>query len=61
MEEYKKSHGRKFKISGPKWDEEFELPDESSLSGIYNYFEYIIKKHEILTDNPPVRVYIHRV
>ena len=34
------------KISTPTWYEEFKLPDEShSVSGIQNYFEYIIKKH----------------
>ena len=26
-----------------------------------NYFEYIIKKHEILFDNPPLRIYINRI
>ena len=44
-------HGNKFKISGPIWDEEFELHGGSSVSCILNYFEYIIKKYETLTDN----------
>ena len=26
-----------------------------------NYFEYIIKKHETLFDNPPLRIYINRI
>ena len=31
--------------------EEFELPDGSySVSDIQNYFEYIIKKHGIITE-----------
>ena len=47
----KKMHGSKFEISGPIWDEEFELHDGSSVSGILNYFESIIKKYETLTDN----------
>ena len=43
-----------FKISVLTWNEEFELPDESySVSDIQNYFEYI-KKHQKMTDNPPI-------
>ena len=35
----------KFKISAPKWSDEFELPDGSySISDIRDYFEYILKK-----------------
>ena len=38
----------KFKI----WNEKFKLPDESySVSDTQNYFKYIIKKHETVTDN----------
>ena len=38
---YKK---KKFIISAPTWNEEFELPDESSsISDIQDYFEYILK------------------
>ena len=41
----------KFKISETTWDEEFKLPDGSySISDIQGYLEYIIKKHETLTD-----------
>ena len=37
----------KFKISGPTWNEEFELPDKSySVSDIQDYFEYIFKNME---------------
>ena len=44
----KKSYkNNKFKISAPTWNEEYELPDESySVSGIQDYFEFIIKKME---------------
>ena len=43
----------KFKISAPTWNDEFDLPDSSySISDIQNYFEFIIKKHETLTENP---------
>ena len=31
-------------MSAPTWNEELELPDGSySISGIHNYFEYILK------------------
>ena len=37
--------------------EQFELHDESySISNIQDYFEYIIKKLEILTDNSPIQI-----
>ena len=43
----------KFKISAPTWNDEFDLPDSFySISDIQNYFEFIIKKHETLTENP---------
>ena len=41
----------KFKTATPTWNEEFELPDASySVSDIQDYFEYIIKKHDTVTD-----------
>ena len=41
---------KKFKISAPTWNEEFELPDGPySVSDIQDYFEYIIKRHETVT------------
>ena len=40
-------------------DEKFELPDGYySILDIQNYFKYITKKHEILTDKPTVRTYV---
>ena len=46
-----------FKISAATWKNKFELLDGScSISNIQNYFEYIIKKHEIVTDYPPIRI-----
>ena len=55
----KKSHkNNKFQISVPKWNE--ELPDESySVSDIQDYFEYILKKHETVTDRPSIRICIN--
>ena len=59
----KKSYkNNKFKISAPTWNEEFELPDGSySLSYIQYYFKYILKKHEPVTDNPSVRIYVNKI
>ena len=52
----------KFKISAPPWNDEFNLPDGSfSVSDIQDYFECIIKKHETLADNPPVKIHVNKV
>ena len=54
--EYNKN---KFKISPPAWNDTFDLPDGSySVADIQGYFEFIIKKHETFTENPPVRIYL---
>ena len=51
-------NNNKFKISAPTWNDTFDLPDGSySISDIQDYFEFIIKKHETLTENPPVQIY----
>ena len=48
-------NNNKFKISAPTWNDTFDLPDSSySTSDIQDYFEFIIKKHETLTENPPI-------
>ena len=42
--------------------EEFELLDGSySVSDIQDYFAYIIKKHEPVTDKPSVIIYINKI
>ena len=52
----------KFKISAPTWNDTFELPDGSySIADIHDYFEFIIKKHETLTENPPVQIYPNKI
>ena len=57
--EYKNN---KFKISAPTWNGEFDLPDASySVSDIQDYFEYIIKKHGTIADNPPVQTYVNKI
>ena len=52
----------KFKLSAQTWNEKFELPDGSySASDIQDYFEYILKKHEKVTENPSIRIYIDKI
>ena len=49
-------------IIAPTRNDEFELLDGSySVPDIQDYIEYIIKKHETLTTNPPIHVYINRI
>ena len=55
-------NNNKFKISAPTWNETFDLPDGSySIADIQDYFEFIIKKHETLTENPPVQIYPNKI
>ena len=52
----------KFKISAPTWNDIFDLPDGSySIDDMQNYFEFIIKKHETLTEDPPVEIYPNKI
>ena len=52
----------KFKISAPTQNDEFDFPDGSySIAGIQDYFEFIIKKYETLTENPPVQLYSSKI
>ena len=52
----------KFKISAPTWNETFDLPDGSySISDIQDYFEYIIKRHESITENPSIQIYPNKI
>ena len=47
----------KFKTSAPTWRETFNLPDGSyTVDDIQDYFEFNLKKHETLTDNPPIKI-----
>ena len=55
-------NSNKFKISAPAWNDTFDLPDGSySIDDIQDYFEFIIKKHETLTENPPVQIYPNKI
>ena len=63
MEKNKKLHkNNRFKISAPTWNEEFQLPDRSySVSDIQDYFEYILKKHGEVTNNPSIRIHVNKI
>ena len=59
----KKSYkNNKFKTSPLTWYEKFELPDESYyISDLQEHFEYIIKKHQTVTNNPPIRMQVNKI
>ena len=47
-----------FKMSVPSWNDKFEFLDESYyVWDVQDVLECIIKKHETVTDNPPIRIY----
>ena len=55
-------NNNKFKISAPIWNETFDLPDgSSSIDDIQVYFEFIMKKHVILNDNPLIKIYSNKI
>ena len=55
-------NNNKFKISAPTWNDTFDLPDGScSIADIQDYFEFIIKKHETLTENLLIQIYPNKV
>ena len=55
-------NNNKFKISAPTWNETFDLPDGSySVADIQDYFEFIIKKHETLTENSSIQIYANKI
>ena len=55
-------NNNKIKVSAPTWNDTFDLPDGSySTKNIQGYFEFIIKKHETLTENSPVQIYPNKI
>ena len=55
-------NNNKFKTSAPTWSDEFDLPDASySIADMQDYFEFIIKKHETLAENPPIKIYPNKI
>ena len=58
----KSACNNKFKISAPTWNDTFDLPDGCySIEDIQDYFEFIIKKHETLTENPSIEMYPNKI
>ena len=55
-------NNKKFIISAPTWNDIFDLPDGSdSIEDIQDYFEFIIKKHETLTENPAIQIHPNKI
>ena len=55
-------NSNKFKISAPTWNDTFDLPDRSYfIVDIQGYFEFIIKKHETITENPSIQIYSNKI
>ena len=54
-------NNNKFKKSSPTLNDEFDLPDGYSIPDIQDYFEFIVKKHETLTENPPAQIYLNKI
>ena len=55
-------NNNKFKISSPTWNDTFDLPDGSySIAEMQDYFQFIIKKYETLTENPPIQIYPNKI
>ena len=55
-------NNNKFKISGPTWNDTFDLPDVSySVDYIPDYFEFIIIKYETLTEDIPIEIYPNKI
>ena len=57
-------NNNKFKIHAPTSNDEFNLPNGSCpVFDIQDCFEYIIKKHETITDtgNPPVQIDVNEI
>ena len=48
-------NNNKFKMSAPTWNDTFDLPD------FQEHFEFIVKKHETLTDNLQVQIYPNKI
>ena len=57
-----KYKNNKFGISAPTRNDTYDLPDGSySIVDIQDYFEFIIKKHGTLTENPPIQIYPNKI
>ena len=55
-------NNNKFKISALTGNDTFDLSDVSdTISDNQDFFEFIIKKHETLTENQPVQIYPNKI
>ena len=55
-------NNNKFKVSAPNWNATSDLLDRFySISDIQDYFEFIIKKHTTLAENPPIQIYSNKI
>ena len=55
-------NNNKFKTSAPTWNGTFDLPEGShSIADIQDYFEFIIRNHGTLTENPLVKIYPNKI
>ena len=55
-------NNNKVKISAPTWKDKSDLSDGSySIADIKDYFEFIIKKNETLTENPLTQIYPNKI
>ena len=55
-------NNNELKTSAPTWNDTFDLPDGSYyISDIPDYFEFIIKKHKTLTENPSAQICLKHI
>ena len=55
-------NNNKLKISASTWNDKFNLLDGSySIADIQDQFEFIIKKHETLTEISPIQIYPNKI
>ena len=55
-------NSKKIKISGPTWNDQFQLPDWScSVPDIQDYFEKIVKMSAENINNPSVKIYVNKI
>ena len=53
---------RNYKIYAPTQNDEFDLPEGSYfVSGIQDYFEYIIENRKTIANNTPVQIYVNKI
>ena len=55
-------NNNKFRISSPTWNDTFDFSyGFCSIVYIQDYFDFIIKKHETLTENSPNQIYPNKI